>query len=1045
MGTISSSTGLISGIDIQGLVSQLMQIEARPLTLVRERIAHTQSQQTAYLELGARLLAAKSAIHRLSQESAFTVRTATSSNDSVLTVSADENTPIDSYSFIVRSLVTSHQLVSAGFADRDTTPVGPGTLTFEVGQGQVNRSTQLSHLNGFAGIRRGVIRITDRSGASAEVDLRAATDVDDVLEAINSQTGIAVEARVDGDHIAVSDRTGLPDGEGRLTIVDVGGGFAARDLGIDGVHDSEAIGESLVFLTESAQLSVLNDGLGVRVNGLAADMRVTLADGREIEVNLSGMLRFGTKLAELNDGRGIRADENGATEIRVTNRNGDSQEISLTGAETIQDVVDRINEADLDISVALSGGKLLITDGSGGTASNLVIEDVTGHAAEDLGILADTETNVVTGSEIYRVETVGAVFRAIEHAEGNDGLLTAQVSSGGKGIMLIDQTAGPLAQATVEALNDSQAALDLGLLGDFGGNQLESRDLIAGLNTVLLNSLNGGNGVDTGTVEFTLRDGTALSVDLSGAQTLQTIVDRINDQAEQAGVDLVAAYASGGTGITITDGTAGTGMLQVSDLSGTAAADLNLTSRAPGQLVSGDLQRQYVNERTLLADLHQGEGIDFGEIRITDSSGRVGVVTLLEAHHETIGDVIDAINALDVGVTAGVNDDGDGIKLEDTAGGSGTLKVEEDDGGSTGADLGILGTADGTVLQGSFAVSVEIDGDDTLDEVVAKINAAGAGVTASVINDGTGVIPYRLRLASNTTGLAGDVAFSTGSTGLSLGTLTEASDAVVVIGDPNSSNGLLVTSSSNTLTDVVEGLTINLLGTSDDPVQVTVTRDRESVVSDLKTFITTFNDTMDRVNELTRYIPESEERGILLGDHTIRQIESRIFNVVGMSVSDQDLAFTRLSSVGVMIDSSGGLGPRLTLQRTLSNGTTIDGEARLREALEEDPDAVMELFTRLVEDEEGNLIADGIAARLDEALDEVANQVDGTITQRNETLQDRVDLLNRRAGDMQKLLDAKEARLYAQFQAMERALAAMQSQQDAVASLAGLVGSLGTG
>jgi len=1039
MGTISSGMGLISGIDIQSLVAQLMAVEARPRDLLRQRIAGVQSQQTAYLELNARLLAAKSAIHSLSRPTAFTARVATSSNPSVLTVSADATARIASYSMIVRSLVTSHQLVSGGFADRDATPIGPGTLTFEVGQGLVNRSTSVSALNGFSGIRRRVIRITDRSGASAEVDLRAVTDVDDVLEAINGQSGIAVHASVDGDRIVITDQTGRPQGEGHLTIVDVGGGFAAQDLGIAGVHDDEATGSSLLYLTEDTRLSVLNDGLGVRVDGVAADLRFRLADGREIDVNLSGMLRFSTRLAELNEGRGVRADTNGQRKIRITNRNGDSAEIDLSGAETLQDVADKIAEADAAVAVALSGGKILVTDTSGGTASNLKIEDVSGHAAEDLGIVADTAESTVTGSKIYSVDTIGAVFRAIQHAEGNGGALTARIASDGKGIVLVDHTANPFGQANVEALNGSLAARDLGLLGGFDGNELKSRHLLAGLNTVLLTSLNGGGGIGTGTVAFTLRDGAAVQIDFSGAQTLQDIVDRVNAES-----GLSARIAPGGTGIVITDDSTGTGTLQVSDLSGTTAADLGLTSGAGGRLVSGDLQLQYVSENTRLADVNQGEGIHFGRVRITDSSGQSATLILSPGSHRTIGDVITAINDLNLGVMASVNESGDGIKLEDTAGGSGTLTVAEQNGGSTAADLRILGTADGTVLDGSFATSVQIDADDTLNDLIEKINAAGAGVTASVINDGTGLTPYRLQLTSNTTGRAGVVAFSTGSAGLALDTLTEASDAVVVLGDVDSANGIVVTSSSNTLTDVVEGLTLQLVGTSDDPVQVTVSHDLDGVVSDLETFISTFNDAMDRVNELTRYIPESGTRGILLGDHTVRQIQSRLFRVLGGTLNDPDLEYNRLSSVGVMVDSSGG-GARLTLHRTLADGTVIDGESKLREALEADPDAVMELFTRMVEDADGNPVADGIAARLDQALDGLANQVDGTITQRNNALQQRVDLFNKRAAEMQELLDLKEARLYAQFQAMERALASLQAQQSAVASLAGLMSAFTTG
>jgi flagellar hook-associated protein 2 len=83
MGTISTGTGLISGLDIQGLVKQLMAIESRPLQLLQQRIAATKQQQTAYLSLSATLLAAKTSVSALSQISLFNKRSATSSDTNV--------------------------------------------------------------------------------------------------------------------------------------------------------------------------------------------------------------------------------------------------------------------------------------------------------------------------------------------------------------------------------------------------------------------------------------------------------------------------------------------------------------------------------------------------------------------------------------------------------------------------------------------------------------------------------------------------------------------------------------------------------------------------------------------------------------------------------------------------------------------------------------------------------------------------------------------------------------------------------------------------
>lgn len=102
-----------------------------------------------------------------------------------------------SYAFRVQSLVTSHQLISAGFADADQTAVGVGTLSFEIGQGKLAQATFLEDLNGGGGVGRGTIEIQDRAGQTTQIDLTSALTVDDVLNAINNDPRIDVRAQAD--------------------------------------------------------------------------------------------------------------------------------------------------------------------------------------------------------------------------------------------------------------------------------------------------------------------------------------------------------------------------------------------------------------------------------------------------------------------------------------------------------------------------------------------------------------------------------------------------------------------------------------------------------------------------------------------------------------------------------------------------------------------------------------------------------------------------------------------------------------------------------
>jgi flagellar hook-associated protein 2 len=1025
MGTISTGTGLISGLDIQSIVTQLMAIESRPLQLLQLRIASTKEQQTAYTALSAQLLSIKTSLSALAQVSLFNSRTATSSDTNVLTASALGGTPVGTTSFTVRSLVSTHQLVSSGFRDRSSA-VGAGRLVFESARANVAPSTSLSVLNGGAGVRRGVIRIVDCSGASADIDLTAALTVDDVLEAINTQSTVNVRARADGGRLVIEDLSG--GSVSNLRVTDLGGTYAAADLGIAGVSATGTIeGTNLVALTESTKLGRLNDGVGLRYTSSGADLRFTLANGASFDVDLSATLSFSTNLAQLNDGQGVRLGT-----IRITNRKGESAEVDLSAARTIQDVKTAMDAANIGVTIiSLTGSAILVSDTTGGTASNLKIEDVTGYAAADLGIAMDSADASVRGADVYRLETLGTVLRAIQYAAGNDGQLSVSLS--GSGLVLTDNTTGE-STTSVTALNDSLAARDLGLLGGFDATgQLVSRDLIAGLNTVLLSSLKGGSGLIPGMLSFTLRDGSTVNgLDFSQAQTLADVLGVINATGK-----LSAAVSSGGTRIQITDLTTGSVTFAAS---GDMADALGLASAGDGRLISEDLQLQYIAENTELSELNAGKGITYGSFQITTASGASKVLTLNSGAHKTIGDVINAINGLNIGVVARVNANGDGIELQDTTTGSGRLMVAEQGTGKTAFDLGLLGTADDSgVLVGTLARTVEVSASDNLDSLIDKINKAGAGVTASLINDGSPDTPYRLVLTSQTSGTQGMINFSTSIPGLTLDTLSRARDAKVVVGDPGSSNAVVVSSGSNTIKDVVPGLTLNLVGTSDKPVQVTVGRDTDTIIQNVKDFIAAFNDTMDQIDQLTRYDPETEAKGVLFGETTARQLQSRLYSIVTSSVNKAGLNYRMLSDVGIMVDSSSG-SARLTLQRTLQGGTVINGEEKLKEAIQSDPEGVKKLFSLVEADENNKPKYLGIAARLNRELT-VMTTTGGLLPNENERLQSRVDQFDERATAMQELLDMKEQRLYAQFQAMELALAGLQAQQSSLTTLSQLAAS----
>jgi len=154
---------------------------------------------------------------------------------------------------------------------------------------------------------------------------------------------------------------------------------------------------------------------------------------------------------------------------------------------------------------------------------------------------------------------------------------------------------------------------------------------------------------------------------------------------------------------------------------------------------------------------------------------------------------------------------------------------------------------------GAAAVTVTLEAtDDTLAEVRDKINAADAGVTATIINDATGA---RLAIRSKATGAengfrisateaADDGVATDGLSALAydaLGTsqLTlnqSAANALATI------NGIAVVSSSNTLVNVSDGVTLKLMKTTTAPVEVSVDPDTAAAKTAIEDFVKSFNE-----------------------------------------------------------------------------------------------------------------------------------------------------------------------------------------------------------
>jgi len=598
--------------------------------------------------------------------------------------------------------------------------------------------------------------------------------------------------------------------------------------------------------------------------------------------------------------------------------------------------------------------------------------------------------------------------------------LRATISGDGKRLVLNDLTADAGGTFSVASTAGGAVAEDLGIDVAASGDIVTGRRIIGSLQGPLLSSLEGGIGLATlGGISLTDRGGASTTVDLSGAETLRDVVDRLNN----SGIGIRADINDARGGIVLRDTTGATsGNLIVANVAdGTNTADaLGLTVDAAQTTVDGGpLHLQTVFKTTRLDDLNNGSGVQLGSIMITDSQGNTSGVNLRTAEAETVGDVLDLINGLGLGLEARMNNTGDGIALVDTAGGGVTMKVEESGTGRTAADLKLLGAAaevdiGGTptqVIDGTMSSELSISGDDTLQDVVDKINALDMGVTAGILHTGNATSPYHLTLTSDKSGRAGEIRLDTSQFEMDFWELAPAQDAVLQIGSADVPGaGILATSSNNEFSEVVEGLKLTLGGVSNQPVTISVSESDETLVGNAKLLVDQYNKLHQKIEELTFFDAQTETTGLLAGSHETLQIEMRLTRIMTGRFFGAG-SIQSLQQVGIGFNEDGQL--------------QLD-EFKLRDQFAEDPEAVKEFFTEQ---------EFGFVAKLNKTIEALAGEGESLLIGRSSTLQRKVESYNDRIEFYNERLERERERLLKYYYKLELAISKIKSSQSALSAL----------
>ena len=738
MGRIQSSIGLITGTDIGGTVDQLVALSGRPRDRLVNSTALLQQEQQALAELTAAVIGVQLAGKTLASSSTFRSKTATSSNSEALSAIAGTKSKQGSYAVRTLQSASTHTVGSLQrMASSDSALGYTGKMKIQPAGGFIDDSAALAGLNDGRGVEAGKLRLTDRSGASAEIDLTAVRTINDVMQVIND-ADVAIKATTVGTAIRLTDLTGST--ASNLKVEQLGDNETAADLGLWGVDiaASTVTGIELdlpvtTLALRGAALSELNGGQGL---GPLTNLDITLADGSTGSVDLSTAVNT----AEIVDAIAaaglaliVRINEAG-TGFRVRDVSGGS------GNFTISSLDDTAASVGLDASTA---EPIIIGDNLNRqtvTHSTLLSELNQGNGI-DTGSFTITDSAGVVGAVNLKVEgitTVGGVMDAINALSTG---VTASLNDAGDGIVLVDTAAG---SSTLEVIDTGvgTAAADLGIAGTaevqlvagasvsaIVGTQaaeieLEATDTLASLAAKISDT---GRYV-TGAVEA--NDDATFSLRLfsrkggeKGRFAAETIGFDLDLRTTSTGQDAKISVSADGGPVRILSSTDG-----VFDVhGGEAGADL-------------------ITPATLLADIAGGAAR--GSFTITDSSGAIGAVNLVAEGIKTVGGLLNAINGLGIGVQASLNDSATGLAITDTAFGSESLVIADTGSGVAAARLGIAGTgtlqtvggesvtalvgpeesSDGTVTSGlSFTLKQVID-----DEITINVkNDASTAITAA--------------------------------------------------------------------------------------------------------------------------------------------------------------------------------------------------------------------------------------------------------------------------------------------------------------------------
>jgi len=339
-----------------------------------------------------------------------------------------------------------------------------------------------------------------------------------------------------------------------------------------------------------------------------------------------------------------------------------------------------------------------------------------------------------------------------------------------------------------------------------------------------------------------------------------------------------------------------------------------------------------------------------------------------------------------------------------------------------------IGTYSGgsfTANEGTSPVSIDITAtNSSLTTIRDQINAANAGVRASIVSVNSAGTEYKLAITSLKTGASGSLKITatdsngvvlnnntglaklsydptkTAGTGNEFDVPSPAQDAHVKI------DGVDLYRNSNTIGDAITGVSLTLTKVS--TATLTVAKDTTAVKTALESFVKSYNDTIALSRQLSNYNTQTQQASILTGDTAARNVVAQLSSMIGFQGNSATSTLRRLSDLGISAQRDGTLEINSTKMAAALNNSSDQVASLLSSTSTSSKGLALQMSSKL-----SALLADG-----------------GVISSRTDGINASIKDIGRRRTTLNIRLTQTETRYRAQFTALDSLVSSMRSTSD---------------